>query len=311
MTTAPPREGPPLRNRTVLAIAEVVSACFDFTINIGGQLESRVRPDWFADFLYADEYPAALVHLARQIQPQPGAIKYFVLGLDFRAGATAQVGAVASGSPDQIAAASQRILRKLAEDILKYPDRDECHLKPGEWLVERLTAYLELDGYEMRDGALRVREANVFDVEEESGALLALFKKLGLERLDQVSADLKLTDEHYAAGKWGDSIKHARDVMETALLGVARAVSTASQKNLSRSALPGVVRTFLKTSGTITDEETEFLFALYTILSVQGGHANMAEHEHARMCRQYALTAAHFILLRYESVARSSAPPTS
>jgi hypothetical protein len=84
-------KGPPLRNRTVLALAEVVSACFDFTINLGGNFEPRVRPDWFADFLYGDEFPASLVQRARQLQPQVGAIKYFVLGLDSGAGTTPQI----------------------------------------------------------------------------------------------------------------------------------------------------------------------------------------------------------------------------
>lgn len=308
ITDMPPRvsKAPPIRNRTVLALAEVVSACFDFQINMGGKVEGRVRPDWFADFLYADEYPAALVQLARQVQPQHGAIKYFVLGLDSRTGTTPQLAAIA-GRPDEQPMASQRVLVKLAEDILRYPDRDECHLKPGSWLIERLTACLELDGYELSNGSLRVREANVFDVEEESGALLSLFKKLQLERSDQVSADLKLADEHYTAGKWGDSIKHARDVLETTLLGVARAVAVASKKNLPRSALPGPVRTFLESNAIINSEEREFLYALHTILSIQGGHANMSEHEHARICRQYALTAAHFILLRYESLAGAAA----
>jgi len=41
---------------------------------------------------------------------------------------------------------------------------------------------------------------------------------------------------------WGDAIKHARDVMKTALRGVARAASTKLTKNLARTATDGVVR---------------------------------------------------------------------
>lgn len=302
--------GPPLRNRTILALAEVVSACFEFTINLGGKSEERVRPDWFADLLYANEYPAPLIHLARQLQPQRGAIKYFVLGLDARMGTTPQVSALAASAPELLIA-SQRIVLKLVEDIVKFARSEECLVKPGSWLIKRMTNCLELDGYELRDGKVAVREANVFDVEEQSGALLSLFKSLSLEGLEQVSNDLNLTDEHYTAGKWGDSIKHGRDVMEIALLGVARAAAVASKKNLARSALPGPVRAFLKANGLITEEEERFLFALHTILSIHGGHANMSEHEHARICRQYALTAAHFILLRYESVRGSNGRGTS
>ena len=63
---------------------------------------------------------------------------------------------------------SRRTLLKLAEGILKFARTDKCLVKPGSWLVERLIAGLELDGYELRDGDVVVREANVFDVEEQS-----------------------------------------------------------------------------------------------------------------------------------------------
>lgn len=151
-------KGPPLRNRTVLALAEVVSACFDFTINLSGNFEPRVRPDWFADFLYADEFPASVIQRARQLQPQVGAIKSFVLGLDSRAGTSPQISPVA-GAVDEVRIASHRTLLKLAEGILKFARTDECLVKPGSWLVERLIAGLELDGYDLRDGNIVVREA--------------------------------------------------------------------------------------------------------------------------------------------------------
>jgi hypothetical protein len=72
---------------------------------------------------------------------------------------------------DQVPIASHRTLLKLAEGILKFARTDKCLVKPGSWLVERLITGLELDGHELRDGKVVVREANVFDVEEQSGAL--------------------------------------------------------------------------------------------------------------------------------------------
>lgn len=116
-------KGPSLRNRTVLALADVVSACFDFTINLSGNFEPRVRPDWFADFLYGDEFPASLIQRARQLPPQVGAIKYFVLGLDSGAGTTPQISPVA-GTADQVPIASHQTLLRLAEGILKFARTD-------------------------------------------------------------------------------------------------------------------------------------------------------------------------------------------
>jgi len=288
---------PPLSNRTFLALADLIAACFEFSINLGGKFEERIRPDWLADFLYEASYPPLLVQAARFLQVRPGAIRYFVLGLGPRSGVPTPLAPSADGP-----VVTHDLLRKLAVDTLNYIKSDRCLVKPIRPLVERFVRSLELDGYDVRAGQLVVREENVFDVDEQGSALSRLFVERGLEASDQLAKDLRLTDEHYTAGDWGDSIKHARDVMETALLGVARAVAVEKQKNLSRTALAGPVRAFLKANAVISEEEEEFLFALYTILSVQGGHANMSEREHARICRQYALTAAHFILLRYDSI---------
>ena len=51
-------------------------------VNIGGVFEPHARPDLFADFLFAEEYPPELVSLVRRCDPQRGAIKSIVLGLD-------------------------------------------------------------------------------------------------------------------------------------------------------------------------------------------------------------------------------------
>lgn len=296
---------PPLRNRTVLALAEVVAACFDFMVNVGGRFEPRARPDLLGDFLYAYEYPQPLVAYARQLQPRPGVIKDFVLGLDIKAGQGVPIGILVKNW-DEAPGVSERLLRKLASDILHYASSGDALVKPAGYEIDRLGAALELDGYEYRNDRLVLREENVFDVEEQVGTLRYLFAELGLEGADQFAADLRLTDEHYTEGRWGDAVKHARDVMEIALRGVARARSATIKKNLGRTALPGAVRAFLKDNGVIDEVENEFLFALYGLLSVQGGHPNMSEREHARICRQYALTATHFVLLRWQSLNGSS-----
>jgi hypothetical protein len=133
---------------------------FRFTINLGGNFEPRVRPDWFADFLYGDEFPASLIQRARQLQPQVGAIKYFVLGLDSGAGTTPQISPVA-GTADQVPIASHQTLLRLAEGILKFARTDKCLVKPDSWLVKPLVADLELDGYELRNGNVVVPGARI------------------------------------------------------------------------------------------------------------------------------------------------------
>ena len=284
---------PRLRNRTVLVLAEVVSEAFEYQLNLGGNFRTATRTDWLADMLFAEEFPPQLVLAARTLAVRTGSIKEFVLGLH-ESGSFAHLAALGG--------TSQATLLRLASATLRYSRSSEALHKPTASAVQRLVSCLELDGYEVRDGAQVVaREENVLDVEEEVGELRRLFSNLGLEGQDQFIRDLELTDDHYEKGSWGDSIKHARDVLDTALLGVARAAAAAKAKNLGRGALTGVVRAFLRDNGLVTVEENEFLFALYGLLSAQGGHPNMSEREHARICRQYALTATHFILLRCEA----------
>ena len=297
---------PKLRNRTILALAEVVSGCFDFMVNIGGVMEPRTRTDLFADFLFAREYPPELANLVRRTDPQRGAIKSIVLGLDPSVGGLITVLSRDATTYEDLA---QGLFRRLAADILRYAKSTDALVKPASFLVKRLVAALELDGYELRGDRLVVREENVFDVVEEAEGLAKLFAQLGLEGQPQVEADLKLTDEHYGNGTWGDSIKHVRDVMEVALLGVARAVAAEKGVNFSRTAMPGSVRAFLRDHAIVTKEEYEFLTTLYGLLSAQGGHPNMSEKEHARMHRQLALTAVHMILLRYEALRSVASAP--
>jgi hypothetical protein len=288
---------PRLSNRTILALAKVVSECFEYLVGTGpgGSLRSNPRPDLLAEFLFVEEFPPRLIEKAQHMSAWPGNIKSFVLELMPPPSHTNRV-----PTPEQ--QQSQPLLLKLAGAILRYAGSEETLLKPSQRSINRLVARLELDGYEIRDGHAIPREENVFDVEEQAGTLDCLFNELGLEGRDQFVNDLKLTDEHYEKEMWGDSIKHARDVLDLALLGVARAHAVANGHNLPRRAQNGNVRAHLKQHGIVTHEENEFLFALYGLLSVQGGHANMSEREHARINRQHALTAVHFILLRWEAM---------
>jgi hypothetical protein len=146
------------------------------------------------------------------------------------------------------------------------------------------------------------------DVAAEVSELERRFQELNLEKPENFSKDLKEADEHYTNGMFGACIQSYRNAFEVAMMGVARAYAKAKGKSLSRTALAGPVRTFLHTNGIITEEEREMYFALYTILSVQGGHSNMSQRHHARICRQYALTATHSILLIWTDMVEKMKP---
>jgi hypothetical protein len=295
-----------IRPRTLLVLVDCFQQAFSPLTNVGGGMVHVTHWDWLHDFFFAREYPEQLTNYATLADDRMK-IKALILGMRPEGEVIAMLthGQRAPDADD----VSERLLRRVAEDMLSYGADAETLVKPLKSTLRKLEASLALDGYEVRGGRVVQREENVFDVQEEAAGLAGLYKKMQLEQPEQLEHDLKLTDEHYTNGHWGDCIKHARDVLEHTLLGVARARSKALGKNLARSALPGVVRSFLRDNQVISDQEEKFLFALHTLLSIEGGHANMSEAEEARIERQYALTAAHFALLRWESLVGHAGDP--
>lgn len=281
-----------MRNRSALAIAKLAEGCFSFTSFPGsGMRPVRVEAtDWFAEFLFENEFPGAVRVGAAKLPRSSGAIRRYVLALwDDHA-----------SDPDE----RLRLYRKLAGDLLTYTEQPRrMHFSVPSHLVENLLRVLELDGYQWRDGRLRVLEEDVFDVPNAEGELLSLYRELALDDLEQVEHDLKKTDELYVSGHWGDSVKHSRDVFEKTLQNAARKLGAAA--NVLRQAR--LVREQLRDCGLVSTSQHEYLRALYGWLSDDGGHANMAPQESARICRQMALSAAHFVLLRLR--AHTARPP--
>lgn len=86
--------------------------------------------------------------------------------------------------------------------------------------------------------------------------------------------------------------------METARRWLLAKQGTVTDAELRRAVY---VRDELKRTGFMDEKEHKFIGALYGLLSEQGGHPNMAERENALICRQYALTGTHFVLLRFKT----------
>ena len=302
-----------LRPRSVLRIGKVAEGEFTSHANIGGEMKSRVRPDYLADFLFEHEFSDAVRRFLWAARPEYGGITRHVVA------AWDQWVTHALGGEDSSAASRDQFFVRFAEVILQRASlhRDQkLGIMTSTRDVAELVNTLRLDGYEWADGSLRRIEENVFDVVEQTGALQALWERLGIGKADQLRHNLKLADEHYEAGRWGDCITHARHVVEVTFRQIAEQRATSfgfpalsPQKN-GKPPMPVVVRDHLRTTGFYDQQEQDLLNAVYGLVSREGGHPNIAPHEIARILRQHAFTVAHFLLLRFESL-HPSAPPAA
>lgn len=294
-----------LRARSVLSIAVLADHEFTFHATTNAGMQSRTRPDLFAEFLFAHEFPAALRSYIAQGAANHGEIKRRVLASwehwnGFR-------------SPDLTEADRERWFVRLAEVLLQRvqgPADERLGVLTARREAAKLVNVLRLDGYEWADGRLRQLEENVFDVVEQTGALEALWARIGLPRADQLRHNLQLADEHYEEGRWGDCITHARHVVELTLRQVADARVGHGHDPVPPDGdrRPVVVRDHLRTTGFYDQQEQNLVNALYALVSREGGHPNMAPQESARILRQHAFTVAHFLLLRFEQVHGRVAP---
>jgi hypothetical protein len=164
---------------------------------------------------------------------------------------------------------------------------------------------LELDGYTYSGKQLHAPESDVLDVEEERGVLQELYSRLKLGESQTAFHHLALSEEHYVAQRWDDSISNSRKFLECVIAQVALTHSTSvahatlDSKTLER---PVAVRDYLESSGLLDAKEKEAIAKTYGLLSHTGGHPYMAESDQARLLRQMALTLSQFVLLRLKGM---------
>lgn len=175
--------------------------------------------------------------------------------------------------------------------------------------LAQLTGLLELDGYVMRDRRLVGTDAvPAIPVAQTQDAITALFKELGLP--SQVTLHhLALSEEHFLAERWDDSISNSRKVLEETLKEIASALSTRLHAPLEKAELerPVGVRDYLERHGLLEAEEKRAYAGAYGLLSHAGGHPYIARKDQARLLRYVALTYAQFVLLQWAG-RRSIAP---
>ncbi len=296
---------------TARGIAEAYVATFGSLgyLEPGDIFELPADTDGLYDFLFDNEYPTWVCNDAKKAASHGGAsgVKDFIMKLH-----TGESGARATSNWtwEQRRKLGQKHLENLAEDILQYSSKraeDTSRSLPVE--LADLKRNLELDGYFYVEHRLIAPERDVLDVQEEAGVLQSLYLELGLENKETASHHLKLTEEHYLAGKWDDSIANARKFLEC----VAQEVAASHSKRVKGAPLaqsvyswPAKVRDYLEQEELLETKEKEALASVYGLLSHTGGHPYMAQNEQARLLRHLALTFSQFVMLRLRGMVKES-----
>lgn len=274
----------------------------------------RVRRDALYDFLYENNYDAWLCNQAKSGQSVGygnRAVREWVMKL--HTGETLYA-ATPNWTWEQREKLGQQHLQDFAQDILNgwdsympstYPDKrpEYRHLR------HELLNHLELDGYEYKNGGLLAPEYDVLDAAETTGVLQALYVQLSLPSKDKNFEFLKLSEDHYVAERWADSIHNSRKFLEGTLQEVAAAHSLQIKGNeLAEGTYNRAVRVrdYLERENLLDTKETETLAKIYGLLSETGSHPNMAYNDQARLLRHLALTFSHFVMLRLQGSLKGS-----
>jgi hypothetical protein len=305
-----------ISRRTATSIADVYESRFGYTKYVqnrgSGYYDYYVRNSELYDFLYERDYPAWFCNTARSIRAHEygvrnRAVKDVILKLH-----TGETIAAPDWTWEQREKLGQRFLQDLAEDALnqyaKVLDTPE-HLindrttRDRKEQVRTLLSRLQLDGYEYKGNRLLAPEYDVLDVEEARSVLHSLYAELSLPNKEKNIGFLELSEEHYLASRWADSISNSRKFLEGTLQEIAAAHSLRVKENeLAEGTYKRAVRVreYLEREGLLDTKETEALAKVYGLLSETGSHPNMAYNDQARLLRHLALTFSQFAMLRLQ-----------
>jgi hypothetical protein len=288
-----------------------VDAAFSHTDYYSNEAYDTMNGSEVYDFLFENEYPPWFCNVGKEAalncthSTRP--FTDFILRIHT---GESLVSVTASWTWQQREKLGQQLLRDLAEDITKqWKARDRWG--SVKHLLDQLYPSLELDGYVFRGDVLLAPEEDVLDVKEESGVLQDLYRGLQLPNQDTVFHHLMLSEEHYLAKRWDDSISNSRKFLEGILQEVAADHHLAphgSAIDAETYSRPVRVRDYLESSGLLESKEKVALSSVYGLLSQTGGHPYMAESEQARLLRHLALTFSQFALLRLKGFKTSNRP---
>ena len=298
-----------ISRKTTRAIAEVYEKTFRrlrAPSRPGRSLYYTLNTSQLYDFLFDNNHAAYFCNLAKKTHQAVGTRKFKEFLMKLHTGESL-VAETANWSWQQREKLGQRYLRDLAEDILDHSDPKNTDTLEA---IENLRKQLELEGYRFEYGRLFKSETDVLDANEETGVIQTLYEKLSLANKETTFHHLELTESHYIADRWDDSISNSRKFLESVLCEVAVAHSSRCRgEDLpnSISKKPVRVRDYLEREGLLESKEKDAVAAVYGLLSQTGGHPYMAQSEQARLLRHLALTFSQFVLLRFKGNLGSSA----
>lgn len=278
-----------------------------------------VYSDQIYDFLYEEEYEAWFCNLAK-VPFRTRDLKEWLMKIHT---GESLVQETKGWQWEQRQKLGQKYMLNLARDHLRWFDGIQSDAFVASLYLESTTLLqrrLALDGYVYKNGLLLLQQQDVLNVEEEKGILHELFESAKLGRTQDAFEFLRLTEEHFVAGRWSDSISNVRKFFELTLQEGAKALASAKQQPLNQPMLdrPVEVRQYLEREGLFERKERESLDKVYGLLSETGAHPYMAESDQARLLRQLSLTLAQFALLRLGSALatlkekdRLTTPPVS
>jgi hypothetical protein len=256
------------------------------------------------DFLFENDFPAYLCNAARTAAPGYRTTRHiedFIMKLHTGESIAKATKGWAWRDRERL---GEVHLKALAEDLVEHWRERERGYREAETVdpvISKLKASLELDGFVFRGKTLLAPEADILDALEQTGVLQALYSDLGLARPDIAFHHLSLSEEHYLAKRWDDSISNSRKFFETVLEESASAYSAKRDGHPLDAAVlgrPVKVRDYLERMNLIDKKEKEAVSAVYGLLSETGGHPYMARNDQARLLRHLALTLSQFVMLR-------------
>lgn len=182
-----------------------------------------VYKDNLYEFLFNNDYAPWFCNQSKRLHGE-GAVKEWIMKL--HTGET-QYKATPDWTWQQRERLGQRYLADLTEDMLKLIDKEYTRVPYGSSIADirnsatAMRRQLELDGYVCRDGKLLFSEEDVLDTKEEAGILETLYRQLGLADADTALHHVRLSEDHYVAGRWDDAISNARKFFECTLSQIA------------------------------------------------------------------------------------------
>jgi hypothetical protein len=300
-----------ISRKTTIELAEIFAFCFSkyhsnrstgYGSNNSGYY--NVDNDKLYDFVFKHDYEAWFCNLTKDIKSYSNTrpLKEFIMKI--HTGETVS-SATQKWTWEQRRQLGQRYIRDLSEDILNDWSilAGQYNQKEGGEMAKKLEANLALDGYIYKNSTILIPESEVINTQEESGVLSSLFTSLNLNNKAVFIHHLELSEDHYIAGRWDDSISNSRKAFECVLQEVAamhslRFSGVELQEKTYKT--PIRVREYLEQEGLVEHKEIMTVAAVYGLLSETGNHPYIAQSDQARLLRHLSLTLSQFVMLRLQ-----------